>query len=225
MSFKDRKYNIVIDYIKEKLKRGELKLGDKLPPERVLAQKLNVSRATVSEAIKIMEIIGFIESTQGGGNYIYQNLEKTFYNPLSSIFLMTEGVERNILEFRRMIEVQAIEACVERITQKEIDELVKTHKKLQESEDEEEMARLDKEFHDIIAKSSKNPFVVGIFRSISEILEESIKISRKKVISRFGKKTIEERHENILRAIEARDKAGAKRALEDHLKDIDESLN
>lgn len=224
MKSKDRKYNIVIDHIKEMLKRKELGIGDKLPPERILAQNLEVSRATVSEAIKIMEIIGLIKCTQGGGNYIHQNLEKIFNNPLSSIYLMSDTFEMEILEFRRMIEVQAIEVCIEKITHEEILELEGVHRRLQESQDEEELAKLDKKFHYLIAKSSKNPFVVAIFNSISNLLEDSIKTSRRKVVNKYGKSTIEVKHQEILDAIKAKDKSRAKQAISDHLMDVEASI-
>lgn len=224
MQRKERRYNIVIDYIKGKIRRREIGIGDKLPPERVLAQTLGVSRATVSEAIKIMEIIGLIKSTQGGGNYVHQNLEKIFNNPLSSIYLASDDLENEILEFRRIIEAQAIEVCVEKITNDEIEELETVHTLLKETEDPEELVKLDKKFHYLIAKSSKNPFVVAIFNSISNLLEDSMKTSRQKVVDKYGKNRIEDKHTEILNSIKERNSTKAREAITSHLKDIEDCI-
>lgn len=69
-------YEIVIEQIKEIVKRGELKSGDKLPSERDLCEKLEVSRASVREALKSLQMLGLIESKHGEGNFINEKFEK-----------------------------------------------------------------------------------------------------------------------------------------------------
>ena len=68
-------YEKVIEQIKDMVKKGEIKSGDKLPPERDLAEQLQVSRTSVREALRSMEMLGLVESRQGGGNFIKNNLE------------------------------------------------------------------------------------------------------------------------------------------------------
>ncbi|MDU5262981.1 MAG: GntR family transcriptional regulator, partial [Clostridium celatum] len=68
---KDTKvYTKVIKDIKEKILSGQLKNGDRLPSEREMAEKLEVSRTSIREAIRVLEIMGLIESKRGSGNYI-----------------------------------------------------------------------------------------------------------------------------------------------------------
>ena len=62
-------YEIIMKQIKDIVKSGELKRGDKLPSERDLALKLNVSRTSVREAIKALETLGLVQSKHGEGNY------------------------------------------------------------------------------------------------------------------------------------------------------------
>jgi Transcriptional regulators len=74
MEFKEitpvRLYESVIDQIMDLVKRSELKPGDKLPPERELAEKLSISRNSLREAFRVLESRGLIKSKAGGGRYI-----------------------------------------------------------------------------------------------------------------------------------------------------------
>ena len=70
MERQQKAYKGVIDYFKKKIMDGELRPGEKLPPERDIAERLNVSRNSVREAIRIMDMTGVISSQQGSGNYI-----------------------------------------------------------------------------------------------------------------------------------------------------------
>ena len=63
-------YEQVVDQIKEMVRVGKIKKGDKLPTERVMAEELQVSRTSIREAMRALEVVGLIESRQGAGNYI-----------------------------------------------------------------------------------------------------------------------------------------------------------
>ena len=70
-------YEKVIDYIQGEILKGDLKRGEKLPPERELAELLGVGRNSVREAMRTLSLMGFISSTQGAGNFVSCHLEKT----------------------------------------------------------------------------------------------------------------------------------------------------
>ena len=63
-------YEYVFNYFSEQILSGELKMNDKIPPEREIAEKLGVSRNSVREVMHMLEISGLIECLQGSGNYI-----------------------------------------------------------------------------------------------------------------------------------------------------------
>jgi len=69
---KTRLYEEIIKQLQELIRRGDLKPGDRLPTERELALQLNVSRTAIREALRSMEVMGFIKSRVGGGTYIRQ---------------------------------------------------------------------------------------------------------------------------------------------------------
>ena len=72
-------YDQFIEEIKNKIKCGEIKKGDKLPSEREMAESLRVSRASIREALRALEVIGLIESRQGAGNYIKTNFDNSLF--------------------------------------------------------------------------------------------------------------------------------------------------
>ena len=96
-----RAYVRVIDYIKQEIRVGNLTIGSRLPPERTLAELLNVGRNSVREALRILEIMGIITSTQGAGHFIAGNFEiqnffrtyKTLQNKVTEVGEFF-GVER-----------------------------------------------------------------------------------------------------------------------------------
>ena len=96
----NRAYEVVIEAIKKKIKNGEIKKGEKLRPEREIAEDLGVSRASVREAVRALDVIGLIESRQGAGNYIKETFEESLIQPLSVMFLLEQNDFTEINEFR-----------------------------------------------------------------------------------------------------------------------------
>ena len=74
-------YEKVIDYIQGEILKGDLKRGEKLPPERELAELLGVGRNSVREAMRTLSLMGFISSTQGGGISYPAIWRKTWPSP------------------------------------------------------------------------------------------------------------------------------------------------
>ena len=76
-------YEVVIESIKEQIMNQELVLGQSLPPEREISEKLGVSRNSVREALKILTVMGVVSSRQGAGNYISGNFKGYMVDALS----------------------------------------------------------------------------------------------------------------------------------------------
>jgi DNA-binding transcriptional regulator YhcF (GntR family) len=95
---------IIVDRVLDQITSGALKKGDKLPTERQLSESMNVSRASVREAIKSLESMGIAESIQGSGSYITDSPEKTINRPLCALFALSNGTLDNVLQLRIMIE-------------------------------------------------------------------------------------------------------------------------
>jgi Transcriptional regulators len=104
------------------LSNEKLKPGDKLPPERQLAETLGVSRPALRQALSILEAQNIIDCRQGDGNYVLP-LSQNLFNPVVMGFYMNQGKGENILEFRYILEVNIIRLVTLKISEEQILEL------------------------------------------------------------------------------------------------------
>lgn len=207
-------YEVIMEEIKDIVKKGELKSGEKLPSERELADKLEVSRTSVREALKALTMLGLIESKHGEGNFIKSNFENSLLEPLSIVFLLIGSKNEDIIELRRIIEPEAAGLAAKNITESELRDLKEIMKELNNSLDAEICAQLDKKFHYKIAQASGNHLISTIMFSISSLIEKYIDSSR---IHNINKKVIKLQHEEIYKALESRDSKKASEYVKKHL--------
>ena len=92
---------------------GELRPGEKLPPEREIAQMLEVSRNSVREALRIMDMTGVISSQQGSGNYITCEFQKSIAETMGMMFAMSQINYQQISQIRYALEQQAFALAIE----------------------------------------------------------------------------------------------------------------
>ena len=207
-------YEVIMEEIKDIVKKGELKSGEKLPSERELADKLEVSRTSVREALKALTMLGLIESKHGEGNFIKSNFENSLLEPLSIVFLLIGSKNEDIIELRRIIEPEAAGLAAKNITESELRDLKEIMKELNNSLDAEICAQLDKKFHYKIAQASGNHLISTIMFSISSLIEKYIDSSR---IHNINKKLVKLQHEEIYKALESRDSKKASEYVKKHL--------
>ena len=143
----EKAYEKVIDYIETNILDGNFEVGDKLPSERELSQMLSVSRNSVREGIRILEIIGVISSQHGIGNYIADHFDKTLVQVMTMMYALEKMTYSEIREFRYAVELQALVLAMDNIsdTQKEI--LKKNLEVLEHGDNEEEKVISDKLIH------------------------------------------------------------------------------
>lgn len=216
----NRVYETVIESIKEKIKDGSLKKGGKLRPEREIAEELGVSRASVREAIRALDVIGLVESKQGAGNYIKETFEESLIQPLSVMFLLEQNDLTEINEFRSILESQAAVLAAERIEEEDIEKLEELINEMSETSDEIRNVKIDRQLHYIIDNASKNRVISSILTVISELVDESIKGTRNELTKmdiRNSKKLLEI-HKELVDAMKNRDKKKAFEAMQKHTK-------
>jgi DNA-binding FadR family transcriptional regulator len=192
---------------------NELKIGDKLPNEYDLADKLNVGRSTIREAIKVLVSRNVLEIRRGAGTFISQKCGIAD-DPLGLTFVKDKfKLALDLLEVRFMIEpsiasIAALKATEEEIEQMsilcdEIDNLILKNEPYLEK---------DIEFHTAIAKSSKNLVMVNLIPIINSAIAIFIDITNQKLRN----ETIET-HREVLNAIKKHDSNGAHDAMLLHL--------
>ncbi|MEE0741820.1 MAG: GntR family transcriptional regulator [Emergencia sp.] len=134
---------IVIEQIQKKIITGELKVGDQLAPERELVQDLDISRSTLREALKALEVMGVIQSKRGNGSFVVNNTENSVYKPLSLSFVLSNGKNEDIMEARRVIEGYTASKAAEKATEEDVQSLYAILDKIDGAETVAEKSRFD----------------------------------------------------------------------------------
>ena len=169
---------IVMERIKEAMINKELCPGDRLPTETELCESMGVGKSSVREAIKMLDVLGVVETIQGNGTYISSAIPENSLNPLIYQLLIDYGNNANIFELRSMFEPAYTLLAMKNATQKDIDRLIEVNRKFKEKVSiGSQMADDDLEFHKVILEATHNPFVIRIGLVIMQLFRASIKDS------------------------------------------------
>ena len=211
-------YQQVISQIQDMILSGKLKKGDKLMSERELSEKMGVSRTSIREALRVLETMGIIESRQGEGNFICNNIESSLIQPLSMMFILNNGSYEDILELRNMIELEAVKLAAIRGTEEEFKELKMISQNLINNDENCDKEGIDKMIHYKIACMSKNFLIKSLYKISLNLLEDFIVNSRQKIVNYYNEEEIlNNQHKKICDAIIARDPENAYKYMKEHL--------
>ncbi|NEC47383.1 FadR family transcriptional regulator [Actinospica acidiphila] len=168
---KQRLYEQVLDRLRQYVTEGGLRAGDRLPPERDLAQRLGVSRASVKQAIVVLEVQGLVEARHGGGTYLVR--DSLDVEPVER---MVERRRRlpDVLEAREALETKLAELAAERRTD---DDLAALRSALAHMAEEIEAGGAgvegDRRFHAAVTAAAHSALLAEFMRSIAEQIAES----------------------------------------------------
>jgi len=216
-------YTAIIDRIHSMIAAGEIKPGEKLPPERKLAERFSVSRSHLRQAFQALAERGVIESRQGDGTYLLTNMEGG-----PSVDTILEAISaqgdmlHEIIEFRRMIEPQIASLAAQRIDTATLNRLkVVACDQQRRLLGGREATDLDASFHQILAESTKNRVIGRVMATIQSIINES----RSEWLQGPDRQsTSVEGHLRIIDALEAGDAERASAAMQRHIMAIEEVI-
>lgn len=211
----------IIERIKGMIIDGNLKPGDKLPPERDLAASMQVGRATVREALKALSSIGLLQrSTEG--TYIKEKIEY-FQQPLTYSLIMDHISLKELIEARRILEVKISELAALRATDEEIagiEEAVMVQK-MHPRDTDYLFYEADLKFHLTLAAAAKN-------RVLSEtiVCTRHLLIKAQQAVGKLPGMTDRAlvSHSALLEAIKNKDADKARSVMEDHIDDVEEGF-
>lgn len=208
----------VINHILNRIAKRELNAGDKLEPERILAEQLNVSRTTVREAIKGLQILGFIDTTQGSGNYVSDKYDTTVANIIKIMFLRGDIDFDNFTIFRQMLELQAFDLAVHNATQAQKDEMRRVVDLLDVTTDAELIVKLDNRLHSLIAEAACNPLILINFNALSKGIDEYMNNTFHNTVSRKknGFQILQQYHHAMVDALISGDVEKGHQAIRNH---------
>ncbi len=188
--------------------------GDEfLPPERVLAEQLGVSRPVVREATIRLELQGLVEIQHGIGTRVVQRLHKPLITSLMMLVPDEAERQRQLQETRLAIEPIAAAMAAVRAKPSDLSRLWDIHKRLEFAESPAVAIECDLEFHRMLADVSGNLMFRLILDSLADIGREC----RQLTIGRIGKEKAVAQHLPILTAIENGDAVAAQLAMKTHL--------
>src|SRR5204863_9976536 len=214
-----RIYEEIVRQIKAMIAEGRLTSGDRLPPERELAEQFVVSRTSVREALRALESLGLIEIRPGEGTFVREVSVESLIEPLALVMLSQREAIGELFEARRLIEPALAALAARRATPEELHEMDRI---LEEQAKEVAAGRTgleqDAEFHSAIGAAAHNRAITRIAHAVMDLLRQS----REESLNTPGRPTrSHEDHRRLLAAIRARNEAAARQAMIEHLEAVE----
>jgi GntR family transcriptional repressor for pyruvate dehydrogenase complex len=220
----------VVEHIKELISSGQLKSGDKLPPERELAEMMNVSRPTIREAFKILSAMGLLKIRHGNGVFVADHGER-IDNLASFLFVETDTIHE-LFAVRKVLECEtAAEAAKNGVaefvgeilqhTQEVYRKVVREPKFADEEERQQFLSDSDQQFHLMVAEAAGNEVIVRIMNHLIDLLRAS-RMQSMKIPGRVERSLTE--HIRIAEALVAGDAQLARERMFEHLGSVEQTL-
>ena len=229
----ERTFEKVSRRIKQLIFDGVLKSGDRLPSETELAHQFDVSRQTIREGLRILELSGFITIQKGGsGGPLIQT---TILNTINDLFLdafqlekvTTEELTLARFEIERVVMDYAIDRADDSDIQRLRENVQRARMKI-----ENNLVAVDEniEFHNLLAEASKNHVFVMVVGSIAAVVRDhtsslTANLDGPDNTGAYSESVLKSKnavdiHEKIVEAIEAKDKKKAQQLMESHLQEV-----
>jgi len=204
----------------ERLILKKLKPGDKLPSERELAETLRVSRSSIRDAIRGLELMGLVEPRQGAGTIVRETSVEALVNPFANALKHRKEMVSELLDFRRMLEPPLAARAATHASADEVSEMEEILERQEAKQGQGDAAVAeDTEFHYSIALASGNGVVLKVLDIVMDLLREtrerSLQVEGRPQKSLAG-------HRRILAAIQRHDAEAAKSAMRRHIEDVEE---
>jgi GntR family transcriptional repressor for pyruvate dehydrogenase complex len=206
---------VVIAHVRGLILRGELRPGERLPPERGLARRIGISRPSLRAGLRSLAAKGVLVTRHGAGTFVSDGPPVLDSEPLSFLAALHGFTRHEMFEARRVLEVGAAGLAAERTTGDKIaaiaDEVTGMFAAL---DDPQTFLVHDICFHRAVAAASANPILASIVEMVSAIFYEQ----RRRTADRARDlREAAEMHRQIYQAIRARDRARAERLMCEHL--------
>jgi len=208
-----------IDRIVGLITSGELSANQRLPSEEKLAERMEVSRGSLREAVRVLAYLGVLDVRVGDGTYVTDlNGERL----LAALDLVGQVANKRtvleIFEIRTVLEAAAASLAATRITDDQLEQIQDTLECLRRSDNSEEFVRHDIRFHDLIAEASGNVSLQMLCRSFSAQTQRVRHVRGENVDGILQRSTTE--HEDIFRYIAAGEPTLASAAATSHVANV-----
>lgn len=207
----------VISKLREMIHSGELRPGDRLPPERDLAKILGVSRPTLRAGIHSLAAVGILHSRQGAGTFVVkaEGVPSLDSSPLRLMASLHGFTSAEMFEARRALEMAIACLAAENATSEHMATMAEEIAGMYAALDNPEQYLVhDLSFHQVVAAASGNRILTALMNMVATTLFDT----RRKTVHRTRDlKESAEMHRRIYRAIRERNPDAARDAMRDHL--------
>lgn len=216
---KRRLFEEVARRIRQLIVDGPLKPGDLLPPERQLATRFGVSRNSIRDAIRVLELTGLVVAHHGEGNVVADVSAETLVAPIALLLLRKRKLVVELLDVRKMLEPPLAARAALHASRRDIAQLESIlHRQREKAMLGTTTVEEDSQFHYVIARAAGNGVVLKLLDLLMDLLREtrarSLQVEGRLARSLAG-------HERVLAAIQRRDAIGAERTVREHLEEIE----
>lgn len=205
----------IVEHVRERLERGELGPGDRLPPERALALETGVSRSSVRVGLRALSTMGIIHSRHGSGTFIADGPPTLETEPLRFMAALHGFTRDEMFEARRLIEVGVAGLSATRATGEQVAAIAEEVTSMFASLDSpQDFLRHDLGFHRAVAAACGNPILTSLVEMLSQVFYER----RRETVERARDiRESADMHRRIYMAIRHRDSGAAREAMDRHL--------
>jgi GntR family transcriptional repressor for pyruvate dehydrogenase complex len=205
------------------VRSNTIRPGEKLPSERELCELLGVSRTVVREAVRSLVAKGLLEVRRGGGT-IVRSPDPALASEMMTMLLGSgkDVAFTHVQEVRRLLEVEIAGLAAERRDNADLARMeAQLHLMVEYSGNRERWASADVAFHAAIAAATHNPLYPVLLSSIADML---IEVRRTGISLPDTPVKAYKHHQNIFMHVKASDRTGARRAMQDHLRESEETF-
>ncbi len=215
-------------YLETAIIEGSLRSGERLPPERILAERFSLSRSSVREALQALKAKGWLVSRQGGGHYVSQQLNQELAEPILKILSSSPDAHFDLLEFRRTMEGDCAYHAALRANDVDLVTLSEKYQNLKKANQHKNIsaeAEADAAFHLSIAEASHNLIYLHLSKSLFSALRISMHSSIQKMLeNNIARIELMNQHSAIYEAIINRQPGTARDAVHAHIRYVENLL-
>ena len=214
----------IVLQIREALFAGKLRTGDKLPPERELAEQFETSRPSVREALRRLEQEGLILVKKGvnGGIFIADLDHRHVAKSFQTLLRLRKISIHHIAEARLIFEPAAARLAAQRATAKDLQELDEVIQKMSHVVTQKMLPRShDLKFHQLIARAARNPILEALADAMLEVASKAITELHPSVNTL---RHVVKRHREVLEAVRSGNGGLAFEAMREHIVDVQARL-
>ena len=219
----------VVRQIEDLILRGILRPGERLPSERELSEKMQVSRPSLREALADLQDRGLLASRAGAGVFVADVLGSAFSPALVTLFSTHQAAVFDYISFRRDMEGLAAARAAQYGTDTDLEVIGTIFKKMEAAHKKRnptDESQLDADFHLAIIEASHNIIMLHMMRSMYQLLREGVFYNRSIMFKqRMTRDHLLDQHRQINDALQARDPDGARKAVESHLQFVETALS